>query len=70
MSDRETNNPAAEADSMPERIPELTARAETAGYVLVRGVRPQLEWKLLDRESGDEIFCAAELDAIEHWLDS
>ncbi|MFF0454563.1 hypothetical protein [Nocardia africana] len=70
MSDRETNSSAAQADSMPERIPELTARAEAAGYVLVRSVRPRPEWKLLDRESGEEIFCAAELDTIEHWLDS
>ncbi|WP_157163512.1 hypothetical protein [Nocardia aobensis] len=45
-------------------------RVETAGYVSLRGVRPQPEWKLLDRESGEEIFCAAEFDAIEQWLDS
>lgn len=70
MSDRETNTSAAQADSMPERIPELTARAESAGYVLVRGVRPRPEWKLLDRESGEEVLCAAELAAIEQWLDS
>ncbi|WP_290047856.1 hypothetical protein [Nocardia nova] len=55
---------------MPERIPELTARAETAGYCLLRSVRPQPEWKLLDRESREEVFCTAELDAIEQWLDS
>ncbi|MBF6245453.1 hypothetical protein IU471_17965 [Nocardia elegans] len=70
MSDRETNTSAAQADPMPERIPELTARAESAGYVLLRSVRPQPEWKLLDRESGEEVFCAAELDAIEQWLES
>ncbi|WP_157104308.1 hypothetical protein [Nocardia kruczakiae] len=55
---------------MSERVRELTARAETTGYVLLRSVRPQPEWKLLDRESGEEVFCAAELDAIEEWLDS
>lgn len=70
MSDHETNTSAAQADPMPERIPELTARAETAGYVLLRGVRPQPEWKLLDRESGEEVFYTAELNAIEQWLDS
>lgn len=70
MSDRETNTAAAQAVPMPERICELTARAGTAGYALLRGVSPQPEWKLLDRESGEEIFCAAELDAIEQWLDS
>ncbi|MDR7167150.1 hypothetical protein J2W56_000868 [Nocardia kruczakiae] len=70
MSDRETNTAAAQADSMSERVRELTARAETTGYVLLRSVRPQPEWKLLDRESGEEVFCAAELDAIEDWLDS
>lgn len=70
MSDRETNTSEAQADPISERSRELTARAETAGYVLLRSVRPQPEWKLLDRESGEEIFCAAELDAIEHWLDS
>ncbi|MFF0499602.1 hypothetical protein ACFYU5_24610 [Nocardia aobensis] len=70
MSDHETNTAAAQADPMPERIRELTARAETTGYVLLRSVRPQPEWKLLDKESGEEVFCAAELDAIERWLDS
>jgi hypothetical protein len=70
MSDRETNTSATQADPISERIRELTTRAETAGYVLLRGVRPQPKWKLLDRESGEEIFCAAELDAIEQWLDS
>ncbi|MDN2496019.1 hypothetical protein FHY52_04805 [Nocardia nova] len=70
MSDRETNTSASQADPMPERIPELTARAETAGYCLLRSVRPQPEWKLLDRESREEVFCTAELDAIEQWLDS
>ncbi|WP_063065308.1 hypothetical protein [Nocardia violaceofusca] len=70
MSDREANTAAAQADPMTERIGELTARAETIGYVLLRSVRPQPEWKLLDKESGEEVFCAAELDAIEQWLDS
>ncbi|MBF4997156.1 hypothetical protein IRT45_08310 [Nocardia sp. BSTN01] len=70
MSESETNTSAAQADSMPERIRELTARAETADYVLLRSLRPQPEWKLLDRESGEEVFRADELDAIEQWLDS
>ncbi|NKY43398.1 hypothetical protein [Nocardia cerradoensis] len=70
MSDRETNTSAAQADPVPERSRELTARADTAGYVLLRSVRPQPEWTLLDRESGEEIFRAAELGAIEQWLDS
>ncbi|WP_157126170.1 hypothetical protein [Nocardia mikamii] len=70
MSDRETNTAAAQADPMCEQIRGLTTRAETAGYVLLRSVGPQPEWKLLDRESGDEIFRSAGVDAIEQWLDS
>lgn len=70
MSDRETNTSAAQPDPIPERIRELSARAEIAGYVLLRSVRPQPEWKLVDREGGEEIVRTAELDAIEQWLDS
>lgn len=70
MTDRETNNSAAQPDPARERIAQLSARAESAGYVLTRSAVPRYEWTLLDSEYRENIFSSTDLDRIEQWLDS
>ncbi|PPJ33642.1 hypothetical protein C5E45_04690 [Nocardia nova] len=70
MTDHDANVPAAQSDPPVDRIRELAARAEAAGYVLVGSAAPRYEWKLLDSEYREDIFSTTELDRIEQWLDS
>ena len=70
MTDTDANDSAAQPNPMADRIRDLTARAESAGYVLVRSAAPRYEWKLLEGEYAEDIFSATDLDQIEHWLDS
>ncbi len=70
MTDFNANPVPAQPDPMAERIRELTARAESAGYVLVRSAVPRYEWKLLDNEYREDIFSSTDLDRIEQWLSS
>lgn len=60
----------AQPDPLRERVRVLSARAESAGYVLTRGASPRHEWKLLDSEYREDIFSSTDLDRIEQWLDS
>ncbi|BCK52955.1 hypothetical protein [Nocardia wallacei] len=57
-------------DPARERVRRLSARAENAGYYLVRQSAPPYEWKLLDASDGEPILVAATLDAVERWLNS
>lgn len=66
----DTKDSAAQPDPLRERIRELTARAESAGYVLTRSAVPRYEWTLLDSEYREDIFSSTDLDRIEQWLDS
>ncbi|MEU6830522.1 hypothetical protein ABZ894_17900 [Nocardia beijingensis] len=52
------------------RLPELTDRADRAGYRLMRDPVSPHDWKLLDAEHGDVIVSASNLAPIEQWLDS
>ena len=70
MTDPAAKHAPAEHDPDLDRIRELTARAEHAGYVLVRSALPRYEWKLLDNEYRDDIFSSTDLERIEQWLDS
>lgn len=70
MTDSESNSGSAQPDPHAERVRQLTARAENAGYVLVRGSAPRHEWKLLDGEYGEDIVTTTDLGRIEQWLDT
>ncbi|PSR62803.1 MULTISPECIES: hypothetical protein [Nocardia] len=70
MTDDNPNNVAAQAKAMSERVRALTARAESAGYTLVRSAAPRYEWTLLDGEYRENIFSTTDLDRIEQWLDT
>ena len=70
MTDHIAKYAPAEQDPDLDRIRELTARAERAGYVLVRSALPRYEWKLLDNEYREDIFSSTDLGRIEQWLES
>ena len=70
MTDTGSNNGAAQPDPHAERIRRLVARAEKAGYVLVRSAAPRHEWKLMDGDYGEDIVTATDLNRIEQWLDT
>ncbi|WP_280271045.1 hypothetical protein [Nocardia wallacei] len=57
-------------DPAAARVRRLSARADSAGYHLVRQSTPPYNWKLLDASDGEPIFVTATLDAVERWLDS
>lgn len=70
MSDRRTDHTEAQSDSNRSRVRELAARAEAAGYILIRSAAPRFEWKLLDDEYREDILTTTDIDQIAEWLDS
>ncbi|MFQ6397677.1 hypothetical protein ACLMAJ_30065 [Nocardia sp. KC 131] len=58
-----------EPDSIAAQLRSARARAEQAGYRLVRAEYPPYGWKLLDAED-DEPIHSGSLDQIDAWLKS
>ncbi|WP_330257058.1 hypothetical protein OG874_22315 [Nocardia sp. NBC_00565] len=58
-----------EPDSIAAQVRSLRARAERAGYRLVRDKYPPYCWTLLDAEDDDCIYSGS-LDQINAWLKS
>ncbi|WP_327100827.1 hypothetical protein OIE68_19760 [Nocardia vinacea] len=59
----------SDPDSIAAQVRSLRARAERAGYRLVRNEHPPFGWKLLAAE-GDECVFGGSLDRIDVWLTS
>lgn len=70
MTEFSTKSASAQSDPNAERLRELTARAERAGYILTRSAVPRYEWTLIDSEYRENIFSSTDLGRIEQWLES